>query len=316
MRRRCRTLFALGALAAASTRAPPTTAPNPYRDRRGNVDAARRPDVGIAQRRRRRQGRHDHLGRRALWRQQRLPRIADRRSDSSIRCDPAARKSFGAGLLVSPHGIYVDRDGNIWVTDYQDNAPARGTRPAAASAAAAALTGPVGAAGRRDEGPPGVQVQPGRQAADDARRARRRRRSGVLLSAERRDRRPQRRHLRLAGTRSGQVGDAEILERRHADQAMGQDRHRARTNSISRTRSRSIRRDGSSSATATTTGSRSSIRTATSSTSGRSSAGRAGIFIDKARQHLRRRLRVGFGGAQSSRAGSGAFASAASRTAR
>lgn len=26
-------------------------------------------------------------------------------------------KSFGAGMIVSPHGIYVDRDGNIWVVD-------------------------------------------------------------------------------------------------------------------------------------------------------------------------------------------------------
>ena len=26
-------------------------------------------------------------------------------------------KSFGAGLILSPHGIDVDRDGNIWVTD-------------------------------------------------------------------------------------------------------------------------------------------------------------------------------------------------------
>lgn len=26
-------------------------------------------------------------------------------------------KSFGAGMLLSPHGIYVDRDGNVWVTD-------------------------------------------------------------------------------------------------------------------------------------------------------------------------------------------------------
>jgi sugar lactone lactonase YvrE len=32
-------------------------------------------------------------------------------------------KSFGAGLLVGPHGMFVDRDGNVWVTDYQDNAP-------------------------------------------------------------------------------------------------------------------------------------------------------------------------------------------------
>ena len=26
-------------------------------------------------------------------------------------------KSFGAGMLRSPHGIHVDRDGNVWVTD-------------------------------------------------------------------------------------------------------------------------------------------------------------------------------------------------------
>src|SRR5580765_3248184 len=32
-------------------------------------------------------------------------------------------KSFGAGLLIFPHGIYVDRDGNVWVTDGQDDAP-------------------------------------------------------------------------------------------------------------------------------------------------------------------------------------------------
>src|SRR5262245_25691606 len=34
-------------------------------------------------------------------------------------------KSFGAGMLIFPHGIYVDRDGNVWVTDGQDN----GTQP-------------------------------------------------------------------------------------------------------------------------------------------------------------------------------------------
>jgi DNA-binding beta-propeller fold protein YncE len=26
-------------------------------------------------------------------------------------------KSFGAGVLLSPHGIFVDQDGNVWVTD-------------------------------------------------------------------------------------------------------------------------------------------------------------------------------------------------------
>lgn len=35
-------------------------------------------------------------------------------------------KSFGAGMLIFPHGIFVDRDGNVWVTDGQDNSPRRG----------------------------------------------------------------------------------------------------------------------------------------------------------------------------------------------
>ena len=39
--------------------------------------------------------------------------------------------SFGGGLMIFPHGIHVDRDGNIWVTDGQDNKPrrARGAPP-------------------------------------------------------------------------------------------------------------------------------------------------------------------------------------------
>ena len=55
-------------------------------------------------------------------------------------------KSFGAGLLVFPHGIYVDRDGNVWVTDGQDNAPqpARGATPPPAAGAAPAGGGRVG----------------------------------------------------------------------------------------------------------------------------------------------------------------------------
>lgn len=36
-------------------------------------------------------------------------------------------QSFGAGILNFPHGIHVDRDGNVWVTDGQDNRP-RGRR--------------------------------------------------------------------------------------------------------------------------------------------------------------------------------------------
>ncbi len=39
--------------------------------------------------------------------------------------------SFGSGLMIFPHGIHVDREGNVWVTDGQDNKPrrARGAPP-------------------------------------------------------------------------------------------------------------------------------------------------------------------------------------------
>ena len=58
-------------------------------------------------------------------------------------------KSFGGGMLVAPHGIYVDKKGNIWVTDYQDNAPtpARGGGGAGRGAAGAGR-GAGGGAGR------------------------------------------------------------------------------------------------------------------------------------------------------------------------
>jgi sugar lactone lactonase YvrE len=45
-----------------------------------------------------------------------------------LKFDSAGKlvKSFGAGMMVSPHGIHIDRDGSIWVTDYQNNGPAAG----------------------------------------------------------------------------------------------------------------------------------------------------------------------------------------------
>jgi len=56
--------------------------------------------------------------------------------------------SFGGGMLIFPHGIYVDKDGNVWVTDGQDNGapPARGRgREAGAPAAPAPqMAGPIG----------------------------------------------------------------------------------------------------------------------------------------------------------------------------
>jgi streptogramin lyase len=56
--------------------------------------------------------------------------------------------SFGAGLLISPHGIFVDRDGNIWVTDYSDNAP-RAPRGTGAPADGTARRGAPAARGDR-----------------------------------------------------------------------------------------------------------------------------------------------------------------------
>jgi sugar lactone lactonase YvrE len=59
--------------------------------------------------------------------------------------------SFGAGLLIFPHGIWVDRDGNVWVTDGQDNAPA----PARGGGAGQATAGaPAGGAARGPATPP------------------------------------------------------------------------------------------------------------------------------------------------------------------
>lgn len=43
-------------------------------------------------------------------------------------------RSFGAGLILSPHGIGVDREGNVWVTDCTCTG---GSAPASAAAAAA-----------------------------------------------------------------------------------------------------------------------------------------------------------------------------------
>lgn len=47
--------------------------------------------------------------------------------DVVLKFDPSGNlvKSFGSGLMIFPHGIHVDRDGNVWVTDGQDNLPRR-----------------------------------------------------------------------------------------------------------------------------------------------------------------------------------------------
>ncbi len=47
--------------------------------------------------------------------------------DVVLRFDASGKlvKSFGGGLMIFPHGIHVDRDDNVWVTDGQDNLPRR-----------------------------------------------------------------------------------------------------------------------------------------------------------------------------------------------
>jgi hypothetical protein len=39
--------------------------------------------------------------------------------DPVLRFDASGKlvRSFGAGMFVFPHKIYVDRDGNVWVVD-------------------------------------------------------------------------------------------------------------------------------------------------------------------------------------------------------
>jgi streptogramin lyase len=62
--------------------------------------------------------------------------------DPVLKFDASGKlvKSFGAGMIAFAHGIFVDRDGNVWVTDANDNRPrpargaAAGTPPPAAPA--------------------------------------------------------------------------------------------------------------------------------------------------------------------------------------
>ena len=72
--------------------------------------------------------------------------------DSMANVDPILKfdangnlvKSFGRGMIIFPHGIHVDRDGNIWVTDGQSNARGgRGGRGATEGAAPAPPPAPA-----------------------------------------------------------------------------------------------------------------------------------------------------------------------------
>lgn len=53
-------------------------------------------------------------------------------------------KSFGAGLFVTPHGIFVDKDDNIWVVDCACTGGGRGGRGGGRAGADSAATPPKG----------------------------------------------------------------------------------------------------------------------------------------------------------------------------
>src|ERR1700674_4989960 len=48
--------------------------------------------------------------------------VFHRSSPEILKFDPSGKllKSFGEGVFVNPHGMTVDREGNLWVTDAQD----------------------------------------------------------------------------------------------------------------------------------------------------------------------------------------------------
>ena len=49
----------------------------------------------------------------------------DSKADPILHFDTSGKliKSFGGGLFNFPHGLHVDKDGNVWVTDHGSNAP-------------------------------------------------------------------------------------------------------------------------------------------------------------------------------------------------
>ena len=144
---------------------------------------------------------------------------------------PASCSRASAGDDRFPHGIYVDRDGNIWVTDANDNRP----RPARGSGARHAAPHAPGQA----HGASGDQVQPGGQSADDARQGRaspatRPTRSPSRTTSSLRQRRHlRRRRARGTAQRAARHGGAhlEVHEGRQVREELGHARIRRPANS-------------------------------------------------------------------------------------
>ena len=101
-------------------------------------EAAERPAHGSGRQSGGRSRRAAHLGGRPLRTagggialRRRVPRFEDR-SDRPVRSDGKVVKSFGGGMFIWPHGMDVDKEGNVWVTDAvaaEQNSQRRQARP-------------------------------------------------------------------------------------------------------------------------------------------------------------------------------------------
>ena len=125
------TLFAWSALATVANTQPTNSAPNPYNTIEGwakmpegrawgSTSAVDIDKDGVS-----------------IWVAERCAANSCLNSalDPIMKFDATGKMvaSFGRGMFIFPHGIHVDKDGNIWVTDGQDNLPRAG-RGAAAGA--------------------------------------------------------------------------------------------------------------------------------------------------------------------------------------
>ncbi len=120
-------------------------------------------------------------------------------------------KSFGSGMFIWPHGLHVDRDGNVWVTD-------------AVAADGVAMAAKAGVRAGHQV----VKFSPGGKSVDDARRSGSSRRRSVPLQVAKRCRGGrQRGHFRRGWPRhQREQSRREVLEGREVHQGVGKDRVR------------------------------------------------------------------------------------------
>ena len=141
---------------------------------------------------------------------------------SVLKFDPSGKlvASFGAGLMIFPHGIHVDRAGNIWMTDGQDNKP-RAARGAPADA-------PLPPAPAKLVGHQVFKFSPEGKLLLTLGNAGRRNRRDRLLPAERRRDRLERRHLRRRRPRRRERAHHRVRPERQVSARVREEGHRPR----------------------------------------------------------------------------------------